>query len=691
VIRLIPERSAILLALAFLLPVNMAASPHAMAPAAVHIKTPQLSLNYDLTAGLWSCRWAGGAAVSGASCYARLSSGTLLTPADYSRHECGPADRTIASGPFGRAQRIVVHHRAAGKPELRQTLSVYPGKPWLTVDLAVISPTPLASNDLGTVVIDADRQPGAGLHLDAGEKPHALFVPFDNDKFVRYTSEYATSSYEVTALFDNASRHGFVAGSLTHDVWKTGIEMKEFGPRSLGLLRVYGGASGEWTHDSQPHGLVTGRTVTAPQILIGYFPDWRDGLETYAGAVARLQPPLVWKGTAPAGWNSWYAYGTKVDQARTLEIADYFKQKLQPAGFDKASPVTINFDSYWDNLSEPQLIETARRLHAAGQKAGIYWSPFTYWGDDFERLVPGTDGHYKFRDILLKDASGNLLPKLDDGHAVDPTHPGAARWIDWNLARFARWGFDLIKLDFINAGSLEGVHHDPKITTGIAAYNAGMRRIVADLSPAKIGRPFFISLSIAPQFPSGYGHSRRISCDVGGDLNATAYMLNGLTFGWWAAGPLYPYNDPDMLVLAASDQEARTRVNSCVITGAPLLDSDDLTKPELQRRAEKHLTNAAILAIARSGRPFRPVEGDAGGAAARIFVRDDRAGGYLVAVFNYDSARSHTEHLDFGRLGLQAAIPYHITELWSGTTATATKDYQIDLAPGESRILRFDR
>ncbi len=463
---------------------------------AIQIETPQLRVDYDLTAGIWNCRWAGGAAISGASCYARLSGGTLLSPAEYPRHECGPPDQVVSTGPFGKMRKIVVHHRAAGKPELRQTVCVYPGKPWITVDLAVVSPTPIASNELGPVVLDSMKRPGAGLYLDVGEKPRALFVPFDNDKFVRYTSKYATSSYEVTALFDNSSRHGFVAGSLTHDIWKTGIEMKEFGPRSLGLLRIYGGAAGEWTHDTQPHGLVQGKTLTAPRILIGYFPDWRDGMEAYAAAAAKLHTPLIWKGAAPAGWNSWYAYGTKVDQARTLQIADYFKQRLQPSGFDKAGQVVINLDSYWDNLPEPKLIETARRLHAAGQKAVIYWTPFTFWGDDFERVVPGTDGKFKFRNILLKDAAGKLLPKLDDGHPVDPTHPGAALWIDWNLARFVRWGFDLIKLDFINAGALEGAHFDPQITTGIAAYNMGMRRIAADLSPAKIGRPFHIASPI---------------------------------------------------------------------------------------------------------------------------------------------------------------------------------------------------
>jgi len=657
----------------------------------VVIATTELRLDYDLTRGEWSCRWPGGASVTGVSCRAVLAEGTVLSPADYARHECAAADRTISTDAFGKVRRIVVRHRAVGKPELRQTLSVYPGRPWISVRLEAVGQSRLSSNDLEPLVADGTRTAGAGLHLDTGEKPRALFVPFDNDSFVRYNSDYASSSYEVTTVYDNASRHGFVLGSLTHDIWKTGLEMKEFGARSLGFVRVYGGATGLWTHDTQPHGMVSGTTIASPTILFGWFPDWRDGMETYAAACAKLRPPLPWKGAVPAGWNSWYAYGTKVDQERVLKVSDFFKQSLTPAGFARAGAVTINLDSYWDNLTEPQLIETVHRLHAAGQKAGIYWTPFTYWGDDLERLVLGTDGRFKFRDIVLKDGKGAPLPKLDDGHPVDPTHPGAVRWIDWNLERFARWGFDFIKLDFINAGALEGTHYDPAITTGIAAYNAGMQRIVSDLSPGKLKRPFFISLSIAPLLPAGYAHSRRISCDVGSDLQATAYMLNSLTYGWWAAGALYPYNDPDMVILSATENEARTRVNSCVITGPLLLDSDDLTRPDLRQRAQKYLTNPAVLAVVRTGRSFRPVEGDTGAQATDVFVRDDRSGGFLVAIFNYDKNRGRFLRLDLSRLGLRGAARYRVTDLWTQTRSTAQHMLAVDLAPAESRILRLER
>src|SRR5207253_2906679 len=131
-----------------------------------------------------------------------------------------------------------------------------------------------------------------------------------------------------------------------------------------------------------------------------------------------------------------------------------------------------------------------------------------------------------------------------------------------------------VKLDFLSHGTLEGAHFDNNAPTGVAAYNVGMKRIIADLNLAKIGRPFFISLSIAPLFPAGYAHSRRISCDAFASIGSTEYMLNALTYGWWQNGTLYRFTDPDHTVVykvhneqPVREAEGRSRFHASVIAG----------------------------------------------------------------------------------------------------------------------------
>ncbi|MDQ2731937.1 MAG: carbohydrate-binding protein, partial [Armatimonadota bacterium] len=373
----------------------------------INVTTSLMEIDYSLTHGLWDAKWAGGQAIRGASCEVKLSDGTTLRAGDYPPPVCGAKDVAPVQDVFGRGIVLTIHHRAPGKPELRQRLWIYKDVPYLFTDLQVISATPISTNDISPFLVGSPELAGGGLFLNTAEKPRTLFVPFDNDMWVRYNSDYASNSYEVTAVYDNESRHGFVLGSVTHDVWKTGFEIAPSQPGFVGRLRANGGATGLWTHDSQPHGMVSGTSVASPRLFIGYFPDWRDGLESFGQANGRLSPPLPWSGGVPFGWNSWAAYGFGINNDRYLKVADFFKDRLQARGFQNNGTVYINLDSGWNAMSEAQLVEAVRHIHANGQKAGIYWTPFTYWSDDLTRPVDGVPGTVPFRDILLKDGAGN--------------------------------------------------------------------------------------------------------------------------------------------------------------------------------------------------------------------------------------------------------------------------------------------
>lgn len=665
---------------------------------ALRVTTSTVRLDMDLKKGRYTLHWGTQREIRGANCAIKLADGTLLRANEYGSHLCAPDDIEQIKDGFGSGVRIRIHHRSEGKPELRQTLWIYRDSPSVYVQLDAVSDSPLASNRISPLLVETGT--AAGIDLDAGDPLQVLFVPFDNDAFVRYNSHDwgpQADSFEATAFYDNRSRHGFVFGSVTHDLWKTGFAIREIGKQQVGSLDIYGGATGVWSHDSQPHGMVKGTTISSPRIFIGWFPDWRDGMEAFGKANAVLTPPLKWSGGVPFGWNSWAAHKERVNADGVIAASDFLKQTLQPHGFESSRTAYINMDSYWDFIPADTFQAAVKHIHANGQKAGIYWTPFVGWSDDLNIPVEGTDGRYKYRDLVLKDAQGNPLPKLDGGWPLDPTHPGTQMRMDWQFRRFIDWGFDFVKLDFMSHGALEGAHFDPNVPTGIAAYNLGMKRILATFDSARIGRPFFLSLSIAPLFPSGYAHSRRISCDAFATIGSTEYMLNSLTYGWWANGTLYTYDDPDHTVVyrvhgesPVTETEGRSRLNASVIAGTVLLNSDDLTDQEARKRVEKLFTNADINALAARGKTFRPVEGDTSASAADIFVLNGQGVTY-IAVFNYNSGAAAQKTLDLARLGLNPAVPYTFRDLWSHQTASATGNFTLSLAPAESTIFRVTR
>lgn len=665
----------------------------------ITVTEPAYRLSIDLSSGKWTAAWpmsAGVSKLSDVSSNAVLQDGRRFDTAMFTSHTCAKSDIRKISDHFGKGIEIVVHHRSEGLPELRQEFDLYPRLSYFLSSVTLFSRAPIASNHITVVSCDSSTNPDGGASLDQGDTPQTLCVPYDNDAFVRYSSSGGHTSYEVTAFYDNTSRHGFVLGSVTHDTWKTGITFDDVAGRHVGKIGVFGGIADKQTRDTQPHGYVSGRVVKSPTILVGYFSDWRKGLEEYGWANAKIHPPLKWNGGVPFGWNSWMAYETKINEAIYLGISDFFKNSLVPRGFSDKGVVYINLDAFWDNMKDDQIKAAIAHVHANGQKAGIYWTPFVCWGNNLGMTMEGTNNAYKYSDAVMRDSSGNPLPMLDGGYPLDPSAPGTLARIDGELARFVGLGIDYIKLDFLSHGAMEGKHYDPRVQTGEQAYAIGMQRIDDDLSEKKVGRPIFISLSIAPLFPSGYGDSRRIACDTWGWLANSEYLLNSLTYGWWEEGPLYRFTDPDNTELIerkppTTEMEGQTRFNASVISGTVLLDSDPLLDADAQARALKYLTNPEINALARIGHAFHPVDGNTGTDADDTFVYHDPSGATYVAVFNFSGSASKAMSVDLSRIGLNASTAYDVHDLWSHTDRSASGSVKFELLPAQSTIVRLTK
>ena len=209
--------------------------------------------------------------------------------------------------------------------------------------------------------------------------------------------------------------------------------------------------------------------------MVGIFDDWRTGMEEYALANARIAPAPEWKQGTPFGWNSWGSIQQHINFDKAIQVSDFFKENLQDQGFSNDSTLYIDLDSFWDNFSDEQLKEFVDHCHRNGQKAGIYWVPFTDWFRDPERKVEGTDTPY--REVYLY-ANGKEQ-SLDGAWAIDPTHPAVKKRIDYFTERFHRAGFEYIKIDFLTHGAMEADSHaDPNVTTGIQAYNQGMKYLL---------------------------------------------------------------------------------------------------------------------------------------------------------------------------------------------------------------------
>ena len=109
--------------------------------------------------------------------------------------------------------------------------------------------------------------------------------------------------------------------------------------------------------------------------------------------------------------------------------------------------VYVNLDSYGTyNLNSSAVANFVSHCHGNGQKAGIYFTPFTYWGTASQgsnSVAPGL-GLRMERFLLAHD---QWIPISYDGAiALDPTHPGTKDWIYSQITSFISYGLIMSKL-----------------------------------------------------------------------------------------------------------------------------------------------------------------------------------------------------------------------------------------------------
>jgi alpha-galactosidase len=619
-------------------------------------------------------------------------------------------DETV-SDEFGSGTKYTYTYSGlTGKDNIEHNIYVYPDKNYILVEAALVANSGTTKTNYIAPIVSKT----ANAFLPAGGQNVVYDMPHDNDNWVGYSAypfgeAMSAPSCEVSGYYDVKGRGGLIVGSIEHDNWKSGITSKTSGTNSLDEICVAAGVVNQRTNDIRfgdnasimPHGSISGAKVRSPRYFFGYYDDWRDGFEALGDATATLAPKQPWNNGTIFAWQSWGGMAEHVNWAGANNVSLFFQEQLMPNNFVNENGVCyMVLDSYWDNLTDFQLKLFATQCKERGQVPGIYHSPFSCWlgEEDAAKYSPYDGSPYTWADISLR-ANGKL--EKIQSIALDPTHPGTIEYNRKRFQKFKELGFEYIKLDFINNGTLEAdSYYDKSITTGMQAYNYGMKKIL------EMADGMFVDLSIAPVFPA-MGHARRISCDSWGELDNSMYTLNSLELGWWL-DRVYQYNDPDHLVLsrAKTDGEARIRYTCGAMTGTVLLgDNYSLEGSYQGTQAERDLamriaTNADINSVARIGRSFRPVEGGLevqfyryqySYGVDREFVLDTDNALYY-AVFNYDEENDFTKTADFSRIGVEPGNVKSIKELWTGEQVSFSGNgFSVSVPKGDVRMYRIDK
>jgi alpha-galactosidase len=665
----------LLLSLIFITQANAAIKP----PAKIEVVIPfgkDGKINYNLKTGTFNVYQNGQGVFSNIYSAAKVNADTISSK-DYQVRKY--TKLPIQNG-FGKGFKHTILLTAKGLPQMKQVFYTYAGKNYFLTEITFTG-TSLKTNYMSPVNGQFSRV--------KGDDVRTLFVPFDNDTFISYNSKPFSNnngiSSEVGTVFSNQTRAGIVAGSVEHEIWKTGVDMEA--AQQSNQIKVWGGYTAEAvTRDKIAHGTISGNTITSPKIFVGYFSDWRTGMEEYGSANRIAEPPYVfnWDKPTPVGWNSWGVIQEKITYDKAIKVADFFADSI-PA-FRTGNTAYIDLDSYWDKLVShgdyTQLKQFADYCKSKGLESGVYWAPFTDWGHGGGpgRKAEGSD--YTFGDLWTKIGEG--YNDIDGARAIDPTHPGTQKRVAYIIGKLKACGFKMIKIDFLGHASVEAnKFYDPKVTTGMQAYRKGMEYLVDQL-----GSQMLIYAAISPSMATGrYVHMRRIACDAFKTIGHTQYTLNSVSYGWWQSN-LYNFIDADHVVFNDETLGAnRARMLSALVTGTWLSGDDFTVNGQWTARVKKYYQDAELIKLIKNGKAFRPVEGNTGTGASEVFTQKI-GDNFYMAVVNYGKD-SKAFDISAQRLGIDLSKVIGTKELLQDNEIDTKGSLQFKLNGADAVLYKF--
>ncbi len=368
-----------------------------------------------------------------------------------------------------------------------------------------------------------------------------------------------------------------------------------------------------------------------------------DNLEAYASAVglvsrAHPRPPV-------GGWGSWGHWSERIDAGLMHEMV----LGLEGSTLLREQVRLVQVDDGWSELLDSKRVSSSWRSNArfpsgfapladvvvrSGRTFGLWLLPFTVNAGSAlleshpEWLVRGADG------APARVGGG-------DSYCIDPTHPGAARWLRTLLVELRTRGVGYVKLDFLRAllapdpatgaDSFDTLRIHAGARTRLEAYRAGLS-LVRDALGSEV---IILACSAPIGATAGLADAQRIGPDVeptwDGRLAGIRDAARATAANWFWQGRTW-VNDPDYLLVCENETLTRFWATLVALSGGAVVLSADLST--LPAWAER-LFAFVLPPTGHAARPIDLFATDDGPSQFRLACSRGEATWQMVALVNW--------------------------------------------------------
>jgi len=445
-----------------------------------------------------------------------------------------------------------------------------------------------------------------------------------------------------------------------------------------------------------------GEELASERLLFTVGPDYHEQLLAYGEAIRLLHHPRLPKET-PIGWWSWTAFYAAINEAETLENAEWQAKHLKPLGYKyfqidegyqyaRGEFTTANATQFPNGLRY-----VGHRIVGDGLTLGLWTAPF--------EVTTRAWVYENHKEWLVHDAKGQPIPlgdvwdeKIDTLFALDTTHPGAQEYLRQTYKTLVReWGVRFIKLDFMDTTAIEGFRYRPN-TTALEAQRIGLQ-IIRDT----VGDEVILDKDGSPMLNAvGLTETGRISTDTGHSFERTKTAATGIAARFYMHRNFF-VNDPDAfnttsqsfsefrktgstLPLAA----AQASIALSAVAGGMFEIGDDMLAYGAEKDRLALVENQDLLRMAKFGRASTPIDlmtYAPEDELPSIFLLREGSRQAILTVFDWTKgSRSHT--LTLAELGLPADHAFSATDVLNPNDSVALRDGSVRIENQSAESVR---
>src|SRR5271166_627530 len=501
-------------------------------------------------------------------------------------------------------------------------------------------------------------------------------------------------SFSSQLIYNRKSGQSLFLGTLSADSLVTVFHLRSSSRPDAHVLSydVEDTGTTEYLRDqSQPYGeanevplrleVAPGESASSERLMFAIGPAYHAQLENYGNAIrilhnARTSSPML------IGWWSWTAYYYGVTEGTMQTNADWLAQNLLTTGYryfqiDEGYQFARGEYATADGTAFPHgMAAMGHHIENDGLTFGLWAAPF--------QVSDRSWVYQNHRDWLVRNLRGEPIhigtvgAKGEELYALDTTNPGAQEYLRQTYRALVNdWGARFLKLDFMDAASVEGVFSRPN-TTALQALRIGLeviRETVGDnVVLDKDGSPMLT--------PVGIVDTGRISQDTGHTFGSTREAATGIAGRYYMNHNFYEA-DPDAFTVSEQIipdriwhgnkvpltlDEAEASIALSAVSGGMFEIGDDLPALGASPQRMALVRNSDLLDMARLGRSSVPLDlmtYRAEDKQPSVFLLKEDNRQWILTIFNW-TEEPRSRSIAFEDLGIEPDRSFTASDVLRG-------------------------